>query len=278
MMSPWPPMQPDLTLGQAVRQGAELLEREGVEAPRLTAEVLLAHALGKDRTYLIAHSNDRLSELAWIHYGRWLHERMGGKPTQYITRQQEFYGRTFHVEPGVLIPRPETEHLIEAVLELPSIEGPIVDVGSGSGCIAITLALELKRTVFAVDISGRALEIARGNAHQLGADVQFLEGDLLTAVGSAALVVSNPPYVPALDELAREVRDWEPELALFGGEDGLDVWRRLVPQAARVLMPGGWLIGEIDARAEMAPLFGGWCEFQVLPDLAGRPRIVRARR
>jgi release factor glutamine methyltransferase len=151
-------------------------------------------------------------------------------------------------------------------------------VGTGSGCIAITLALELKRTVFAVDIARRALEIARGNAQQLGADVRLLEGDLLTAVGSAALVVSNPPYVPAGDQLEREVRDWEPGLALFGGDDGLDVWRRLVPQAARVLTPGGWLIGEIDARAEMAPLFDGWREFQVLPDLAGRPRIVRARR
>lgn len=271
-------MQPDLNLGQAVRQGAELLEREGIEAPRLTAEVLLAHALGRDRTYLIAHSNDRLPELAWIHYGRWLHERMGGKPTQYITRQQEFHGRPFRVGPGVLIPRPETEHLIEAVLELPSIEGPIVDVGTGSGCIAITLALELKRTVLAVDISGRALEIARDNAARLGAAVEFIAGDLLSAIGSAALVVSNPPYVPAGDELAREVREWEPAVALFGGDDGLEVWRRLAPQAARVLERGGWLIGEMDARAEMAPLFGGWAEFSVLRDLAGRPRIVRARR
>ena len=278
MMSPWRLMRPDLTLGQAVRQGAELLEREGVEAPRLTAEVLLAHALGKDRTYLIAHATDRLTELAWIHYGRWLHERMSGKPTQYITRQQEFFGRPFRVEPGVLIPRPETEHLIEAALALPLPDGPIVDVGTGSGCIAITLSLELKRTVFAVDLSARALEVARHNAQQLGAAVQFVEGDLLSAVRSAALVVSNPPYVPAGDELAREVRDWEPGLALFGGADGLDVWRRLVPQAAHVLVPGGWLVGEIDARADMAPLFAGWPDFAVLPDLAGRPRVVRASR
>lgn len=266
-------MQPELTLGQALDQGAKLLADAGIVAPRLTAEVLLAHALGRDRTYLMAHSPDRLPELAWIHYGRWLHERIGGKPTQYITRKQEFFGREFEVALGVLIPRPETEHVIERALELPVFDGPIVDAGTGSGCIAITLSLELRRRVFAFDVM--APSIARRNAARLGADVLFWRGDWLTALRSAALIVSNPPYIPWGDVLAKEVGGWEPGEALFSGVDGLDAWRSLIAQTPN----GAWLIGEIDARAAMLPLFDStWDDIEVRNDLAGLPRVLSARR
>jgi len=266
-------VQPELSLGEAVRQGARLLEEGGVDAPRLTAEVLLAHALGRERSYLFAHSTDRLPELAWIHFGRWLHERLQGKPTQYITRRQEFYGREFEIGPGVLIPRPETEHVIEAVLSFPKITGPIVDVGTGSGCIAITLALELHRSTIACDIA--PMDIARRNAERLGANVHFFRGDLLTAVRTASMVVTNPPYIPSGDALSREVAGWEPHPALFSGPDGLDAWRRVIEQTPA----GSWLVGEIDSRADMLPLFGSsWEHQEIRPDLAGRPRVVVARR
>ncbi len=270
-------MQPELSLGDAVRQGTQILEQAGIPAPRLTAEVLLSHALGQERSYLFAHSRDPLTELAWIHYGRWLNERLNGKPTQYITHKQEFYGRDFLVSPGVLIPRPETEHLIERILELGNIFGPVIDVGTGSGCIAVTLSLELKRKVFAVDIG--PLEVARENTRKLGADVEFWQGDLLTAVRHAGLIVSNPPYIPSEDVLDREVQDWEPARALFSGPDGLDAWRRIIQQTPS----GAWLVGEIDSRADMQPLFhdsanNSWEHYEVRPDLAGKPRVISARR
>ena len=139
-----------LTVGAALAQGMKLLEEAGVSVPRLTAEVLLSHVIGCTRTWLIAHSTDQLKEVWWIHYGRYLHERMQGKPTQYITGVQEFYGREFRVTPAVLIPRPETEHLIEAALPLAN--GKTLDIGTGSGVIAVTLALETQATVLATDL------------------------------------------------------------------------------------------------------------------------------
>ena len=266
-------MRPDLTLKQALDQGTQILERGGIDPARLTAEVLLAHALGRDRVYLMTHPQEQLTELAWIHYGRWLNERLGGKPTQYITRKQEFWGREFEVSPDVLIPRPETEHVIERALEIGAPDGPVIDVGTGSGCIAITLALEWRRTIFASDIG--PLDVARRNAERLGAEVDFFHADLLAPIRTAAMIVSNPPYVPSGDELPREVRDWEPRRALLAGPDGLDIWRRLIAETPR----GCWLIGEVDSRAHMRPLFGAdWVDFETRPDLAGRQRVVSARR
>lgn len=221
--------------------------------------------------------------MEWLHYGRYLHQRMNGKPSQYIIHQQEFFGRFFRVEPGVLIPRPETELLVEAVLK-ESQDGRTVDVGTGSGAIAITLALEGGGTVFATDVSDAALGQARANANRLGAVVQFVCTDLLGgfAEGSLECVVSNPPYVPERDRdaLSREVREWEPSIALFGGPDGLDVYRRLVPQAQRVLKPGGLLAVEIGAGQSEAvqALLAGWTGVNVHPDLAGIPRVVLARK
>ncbi len=200
----------------------QALEDEAISAPRLTAEVLLTHALHRERSYLYAHPEEELTEVAWIHYGRYLHERMQGKPTQYITGHQEFYGRDFRVTSDVLIPRPETEHLVEAAIARIHPRDLVVDVGTGSGAIAVTLALETTAHVFATtDLSTAALNIAHANAEQLSANVEFVACDLLDAFRdqTANVLVSNPPYVPQTDHpsLQREVRDYEPHVALFGG-------------------------------------------------------------
>ncbi len=170
--------------------------------PRLTAEVLLCHALHCDRAYLYAHGNDELKELHWIHYGRYLSERLKGKPTQYITHDQEFFGRNFYVNESVLIPRPETEHLVETALRyLAANRGArVLDVGTGSGAIAITLALESNHPVLASDISLPALVVAERNRATYSATVGFFAADLLESVAPASidLLVSNPPYVPGV--------------------------------------------------------------------------------
>lgn len=275
-----------LTIRAALEQGTRLLDEAAISAPRLTAEVLLAHAAGCDRTWLFAHSGEELREVWWIHYGRYLNERLNGKPTQYITKKQEFYGREFSVNPDVLIPRPETEHVVETALEkAPGIAGPIVDVGCGSGAIAITLALETSRSMLGVDISIAALRVAAKNRRRLNARVQLAACDLLTAIGtrSAALVVSNPPYVPATGEamVQREVREYEPHVALFGGPDGLAIYRRLIDDAARVLQPGGWIVMETAYNADeavRAMLSARWfVDIEMRTDLAGLPRVVAAR-
>ncbi len=274
-----------LSIGQAVHQGTTLLEEGGVFAPRLTAEVLLAHAVGCERSWLYAHSDEALRELWWIHYGRYLHQRLEGKPTQYITGKQEFYGREFSVSPAVLIPRPETEHVVDSALRrLEARPGPIVDVGTGSGAIAVTIALEAGVPTHATDLSHAALGVAAKNARQLDAAVRFCCCDLISPVrdGSMQLVVSNPPYVPESDQsvLQREVIAYEPHLALFGGTDGMAIFRSLIGDAARVLMPGGWLIMEVAYNAGervRALLEPQWAEVAIETDLAGLPRVVSAQ-
>jgi release factor glutamine methyltransferase len=247
----------------------------------LTAEVLLAHATCHDRAWLHAHSGDELKEVWWIHYGRYLHQRLRGQPTQQITGVQEFYGRDFRVTRDVLIPRPETEHVIEAALKLGARN--IVDIGTGSGAIAITLALETGARVVGTDVSFAALRVAEANGRRLGAAVTWIACDLGRALrsGSFDLVVSNPPYVPARDKttLQREVRDYEPEVALYGGDDGLEIYRRLIPEAQRLLAPGRWLIMEIgytlgDAVRDMLV---AWKDVDIRSDLAGLPRVIVAR-
>lgn len=274
-----------MTIQTALQQGTKLLEDARIAAPRLTAEVLLAHAVQHDRSWLYAHSDAELTELWWIHYGRYLHERLNGKPTQYITRRQEFYGREFIVNPDVLIPRPETEHVIEVALErLGGRSGTIIDVGTGSGAIAVTLSLELNAPVIAMDVSEPALRVAASNNARLQGWVRFVCCDLLSGIasGSADLVVSNPPYVPETDRvsLQREVREHEPHVALFGGSDGLDVYRRLVVEAARVVRPGGAIVMEIAYNAEAAVremLAPHWTDVRLNNDLAGLPRVISAR-
>jgi release factor glutamine methyltransferase len=264
-----------LNIRAALAQGTQLLG-----GSRLTAEVLLGQAMGRDRAYFYAHPEQELREVEWLHYGRYLHERMQGKPTQYITHKQEFYGRDFRVTPEVLIPRPETELLVETVLKLRAEAGRTVDVGAGSGAIAVTLVLEWGREVVATDVSGGALRVAAGNAARLGAPVRFVQTDLVAALASESMdvVVSNPPYVAEADRdsLSADVRDWEPSLALFGGADGLAVYERLVPEAWRVLKSGGLLALEIGFGQAIAVsrLVDGWRDVRVFPDLAGIPRVI----
>jgi release factor glutamine methyltransferase len=271
-----------MNLHTALLQGQQMLEAARIEVPRLTAEVLLAHAVGHDRAWLYAHSDEELREVWWIHYGRYLHQRLQGKPTQYITGVQEFYGRDFRVTPDVLIPRPETEHSVEAAL--PFCTGRVADLGTGSGAIGITLSLETKAQVFCTDISEPAVRVAAENARRLNSTAQFLVCDLGSALPSASfdLITCNPPYVPDAgnENVQREVRDHEPHIAIFGGFDGLTLYRRLIPEAARLLKPGGHLVMEIGwlASTQVGAMLGEWTKVEAKPDLAGIPRVVIARR
>jgi release factor glutamine methyltransferase len=274
-----------MTLHTALLQGVKLLEEAAVAAPRLTAEVLLSHAIGRDRVYLYAHPEEELTERGWIHYGRFLYERAAGKPTQYITKRQEFYGREFVVGPDVLIPRPETEHLVETAIAKIQHGNTVLDVGTGSGAIAITLALETRaRVVLATDLSMPALRVAAANARRLGAVIALVECDLASCLEprSVDVLVSNPPYVPRTDypALQREVRDYEPHLALFAGPEGLDIYERLVEQARTALRPGGWLLLELgyNSLGPVRDMLGTlWVDVEVRCDLAGLPRVLEAR-
>jgi release factor glutamine methyltransferase len=277
-----------MTAGAALLQGTRLLEDGGIAVPRLTAEVLLAHALHRDRVYLFAHPEHELAELEWLHYGRHLRERLQGKPTQYITGRQEFYGREFRVTPDVLIPRPETEHVVEVALRVAA--GPegaphsILDIGTGSGALAVTLALEAGAHTWATEISPAAAAVAVQNAERLGASVGIVICDLMEAIapGSMDLAVSNPPYVPLTERegLQREVRDFEPHVALFAGATGFEIYDRIVADAPRVLRPGGWLVLELGfgSLGHVQELLSGWRDVRVEPDLAGIPRVIAARR
>jgi release factor glutamine methyltransferase len=273
-----------MTIQTALLQGTELLDRAGIAVPRLTAEVLLGHAIHRDRVYLYAHPERELAEVEWLHYGRYLHERMGGKPIQYITRRQEFYGREFRVTPDVLIPRPETEHVIEVALPLARGAETILDVGTGSGAIAVTLALETGASAFATDISPAAAAVALDNAVRLGARVNVTVCDLMEPIAPASvgLLVSNPPYVPLRQRegLQREVRDFEPPVALYGGETGFDFYQRIVAGAPRVLRPGGWLVLELGfgCHQRVAEMLACWSAVRIEPDLAGIPRVIAARK
>jgi release factor glutamine methyltransferase len=273
-----------MTVQTALLQGTRLLEEARVAAPRLTAEVLLSHAMRAERVYLFAHPEQELREVEWLHYGRYLHERTMGKPTQYITKRQEFYGREFRVTPDVLIPRPETEHVVEVALRLARGAARILDIGTGSGALAATLQLETGAAAWATDISPAAATVARENARRLGANVTVIVCDLLDAIRGQTfdLIVSNPPYVPATQRegLQREVRDWEPEVALFAGASGFEIYDRIAADAARVLRPGGWLILELGfgSLGHVRNLFRQWDGVAEEPDLAGIPRVLAARR
>ncbi|MGI8743198.1 MAG: peptide chain release factor N(5)-glutamine methyltransferase [Bryobacteraceae bacterium] len=273
-----------VTIQTALLQGTQLLEQAETAAPRLTAEVLLSFALRQERSYLYAHSDEDLTELAWLHYGRYLHERLKGKPTQYITKRQEFYGREFRLTEDVLIPRPETEHLVEAALARIRPDDSVLDIGCGSGAIAITLALETPARVYGSDVSLAALRVAARNNTRLDAGVHWLAADLASALAERSLdvLVSNPPYVPRTDEpnLQREVRDWEPHLALFAGATGVELYERLIGQARAVLKPAGWLLLELgynSLESVRQMLSAGWCDIEIGADLAGLPRVIAAR-
>lgn len=273
-----------MTVQTALQAGQKRLERAGVAAPRLTAEVLLAHALERDRSWLYGHSDEKLATSTRLRYEAFLEERAAGLPTQYITGKQEFWGREFRLSRSVLIPRPESEHVIEVALRRAPQAEQILDVGCGSGILAVTLALELHTRVLAVDLSPAALHLTRENASLHRARVSVFQGDLLTAVHPASLdlIVSNPPYVAEgeRDSLPAEVVHHEPALALFAGPTGLEVYQRLIPQAWQALRPGGLVILELGHRSlePVRRLLADWRDIEVEPDLAGLQRVISARR
>jgi release factor glutamine methyltransferase len=266
----------------------------------MNAELLLMFTLECDRAYLYAHPERELTNDGQTRYDYALAERVRGVPAQYITGHQEFWGMDLIVSPAVLIPRPETEHVIETVLELAGVERSggrghlpdtcrfrIADVGTGSGCIALALAKELPQAeIHASDISGAALEVARANAarHQLESRIQFHQTDLLAGFENSGLdvIVSNPPYVGESeeDEVQLEVRKFEPRNAVFAGPTGLETIVRLIPQAHAALRPGGSLVMEISETIseEVRQLLEGWNDIQIRPDLQAIPRVVQARK
>jgi release factor glutamine methyltransferase len=279
-----------VTIREALRSSTERLELHRISNARLTAELLLAHTLSVEREYLFAHDERALTNEESQSLEDQLYDRIGGVPLQYIVGVQEFYGRRFRVNPAVLIPRPETEYIVEAVLEIQGTRGrpprplSILDVGTGSGCIAVTLALELPGSdVFAADISHPALKVARENASNLGADVGFVCMDVLDAInGRFDFIVSNPPYVrkDEVTRLQREVREHEPHVALFSPDDDLAIYRRLVSGGEAMLKPGGCIVMEVGLGMDerVCALFGAaWEKLPTRADLQGIPRTVLAQ-
>jgi len=290
------PNQLDRSRIRSLRTEAERALAHGPqpERARLDAEQLLLHILSRsdperNRAWLLAHANDQTSQDARVEFDVLLRRRLAGEPIQYITGEAGFYGLPFRVTPEVLIPRPETEHLVEKVLELAAnfTQPRIVDVGTGSGIIAIALAHKLAAaTITAIDLSSSALAIAQENAERnsVSGSIRFLEGDLLEPVAEERfeIMVSNPPYVPLRDQasLAVEVRDYEPALALFAGDDGLEVYRRLIPAAFAALTPGGCVAFEIGYGQEAAIRAlledSGFEGIEFFPDLQGIARVACA--
>jgi release factor glutamine methyltransferase len=300
----------DRSVRALLKQGLDQLRAGNVASFTLAAELLLLHVTGKDRTWLYSHPEEILPEPTAEAYFALLTHRASGVPTQYLTGKQEFWGHEFEVTPEVLIPRPETEHLIEVALDRlavreiragrqPRLNGEnvtLIDIGTGSGCIAITLAKELPvATVYATDISKAALEVARRNASRLGVSerIHFLESNLFDSISAPAtadapllfdLVISNPPYVSLREaqSLPIEVREHEPHSALFGGEEGYELYGALIPQAAVHLKPGGLLVLELgyNSLPAVEPLLdrSDWVNVSATKDLAGCPRVIAAER
>lgn len=274
-----------------LRIASDYFAEQGIETARLDAEVLLGHVLRKDRVFLYVHFDQPLEPFEVDQYRDLVGRRARREPLAYLTGEKEFYSQTFHVTPAVLIPRPETELLVEAVLAW-AMEHPgltIADVGTGSGAIAVTLARELPDAkLLAIDTSAEALAVAEENAKKLGvADrVRLLRGEWLAPVRGQSLdaVVSNPPYIASADieQLEPEVRRFEPRLALDGGRDGLDAYRVLLKQAATVVRPDGAMFLEIghdqaEAVVDLSRL-SGWQTEEIISDHAGIQRIVSLRR
>ena len=281
-----------MILKQALAAAIQQLDEAEVGSPRMNGEVLLMFTLGRDRAYIYAHPEHELTEEEQSRYDNAIARRASGYPSQYITGHQEFWGLDLIVTPAVLIPRPETEHIVEVVLEiargaeykdLPS-RPKLIDVGTGSGAIALALAKELPNAeVNATDISDAALEIAQANAArlQLSARVYFEQSDVLDSIrrdGSFDFIVSNPPYVALseADKVQDVVKKYEPKVAVFAGEHGLDIIRKLIPQAREALRPGGYLVMEIGYSMSEAVMniMEGFEEVHAVPDLAGIPRVV----
>lgn len=283
-----------MQLKQALDSAYQRFVAADVPSPRLNAEILMSFTLGRDRSYLFAHPERDLTAEEQHRYEEVITQRAQGCPTQYITGHQEFWGLDLLVSPAVLIPRPETEHVVETVLELVQEHYRehhsrirIVDVGTGSGCIALALATELPEAeIHACDISDEALEMARVNAARLGLGSRVLmrKSDLLTVYepGVFDFVVSNPPYVgeAEADKVQKQVKDFEPKIAVFSGAEGLDIYRRLLPQSQSTLRAGGWFVTEIGYSIEdkTKQLLRGWEDVRTTADLQGIPRVIAARK
>jgi release factor glutamine methyltransferase len=289
----------------ALKEGIARLRAANVSSFTLAAELLLLHTIGRERTWFYTYPESEISPEHQSQFFSLIARRANGEPVQHLTGKQEFWGLEFEVAPDVLIPRPETEHIIEVALDRLAVreiragrpqtltgEGlQIADIGTGSGCIAIALAKELPAArIFATDISTAALAIAKRNAarHNFSDRIHFLESNLLDALSlgphSLDLIVSNPPYVGRCEstELEREVRDHEPHSALFGGEEGYELYAPLITQSAQFLKPGGLLVLELGHNSVPAvqPLLDAsqWCNVAVTNDLAGIPRVISAER
>jgi release factor glutamine methyltransferase len=285
------------TVGDALREGEALLAAAGVDSPRLSVQVLAAHALGLERHALLLARSRALAPAEADRLRALVRRRAGGEPVAYLTGTREFYGLDFLVGPAVLIPRPETEHLLELAEALFPRDAALAfaDLGTGSGCLAVALAHRFPAARgLALDASAAALEVARANArrHGVAARVQPLRADFgrpFAAPGSLDLVLANPPYVGQAEylDISPEVRGFEPRSALVpavpGAADGLECYRALVPRAAEALRPGGTLLAEIGcaqgaAVRAIVEATGAFADLRVLPDLAGLDRVVAARR
>ena len=283
-----------MTIGDAIAWGTSLLdESDAIPASRSRSDaiLLLRHVLGIPHAEMYAYRERPLTALQTEAFNASLQQRLRGMPVQYITGEQEFFGLPFHVTEDVLIPRPETEHLVEAAIarlkDLPTAR--IADVGTGSGAIAVALAHSLPTAeVTALEISPAALAVAAENAkhNEVAARIRFIESDLLDAVADEHFdaLVSNPPYVADSERrsLPVEVREYEPGQALFAGPTGLEVYQQLIPAALPLLESGGWLMMEIGQGQREA--VGGllhdadWQSVEFLPDLQGIPRVAVARK
>jgi release factor glutamine methyltransferase len=292
-----------MQLRESLTSAIARLTAQDVPSPRMNAELLIMFALGCDRAHLYAHPERELTPAETNRYDEAIARRATGVPAQYITGHQEFWGLDLIVSPAVLIPRPETEHVVETVLELisqddakqsqrqragaPAIHVRIVDVGTGSGAIALALAKEFPNAdIHATDISADALEVARANAarHELSSRIKFHQTDLLAGLpqGEFDFVVSNPPYVGESeeDQVQLEVRKFEPRTAVFAGATGLEVIERLIPQAREALRSGGWLVFEISGTIadRVQGLLSNWSDVRITNDLQGIARVARARK
>ena len=275
------------SIAEVLKEATQILQNAGVPEARREAGSLLSFVTGKDRTFLIAHAEDEVSDVD--EFRETVERRAAGEPLQYITGTQDFFGREFRVTPDVLIPRPETELLVEAAVEVNKAATLICDVGTGSGCIALTLLCELAHArAVALDKSPAALDVAKFNAQKLGvADrAEFVVSDCFDSLDSREfdLIVSNPPYVSAgvVEGLQREVRDHEPLIALSPGPDGLSIIRRLINESPKFLKQDGHLIMEIgfDQGEAVQKLVDAnvWELLEVRPDLQRIPRIVLMRK
>jgi release factor glutamine methyltransferase len=285
----------DKTVRGAVSRGIRILAENGVDCPRLTSELLLAHVLGWERVRVLSHGEACLDPEQETRFDRLVTRRAGGEPLQYLTGEREFFGLSFLVSPAVLIPRPETEILVESAVRLAREDAPngavrFLDVGTGSGCIAISIAKLLPcARGWGLDLSLEALAIARRNAdrHGVSSRVGFVCGDLLACLARTAspdLIVANLPYVGRAEAaaLAPIVRDHEPAVACYAGESGMEIYERFIPEAAQCLAAGGHLLLEAGARqaaglAEAAAA-AGLAVREIVADLQGIPRCVIAGR